>query len=351
MLYGSLAVWQQLLTKSLQVHFSGQRAPIIMSNILTTENFLDLITKHQKVQSADLDRNLYHTELSVSLVHEWFDYDVRTINIREGIVLNLGVVVSKTDFAIQLPFSYHMIGFTYGVEGMSYIKTIKNKFTLPTNHSIIYCWHPNDESGNMHYGKGIHSHLSIHFTVDALWQLLDFPDTDLPNDFMAFVQNDISGIYKTNPINHEEFKILHELLNINQTGLSRQFLIESRVLELVSIQLENITQTSCMGRLTHQQEKLAYCRDLLIENYRNPPSLIELTREAGINICDLKLGFKQLYGHPPYQYLKNYRLDRAYLMLKDGMRVGEVASEIGYQSISAFSNAFSEKFSIRPSKI
>ncbi|MEX0287943.1 MAG: helix-turn-helix transcriptional regulator [Flavobacteriaceae bacterium] len=319
--------------------------------MISTEEFLDLIGRHQKVQAADLSRNLYHTELSASLRHDWFNYDLQTIRIRDGIVLNSGVLTTYADFIIQFPFTYPLIGFSYGLKGESIFRTTKNELILPANHSIVYCLHPDDEFGNMHYNKDNHIHLSIHFTMDAFRELVDFPNMDLPEEFCTFMQKNSSEVYQTTPILHEEFRILHELLNIDQTGLSRQFLVESRILELISIQLQNITQTSCLGKLTHQKEKLTQCRDLLIENYNNPPSLIELTRQAGINICDLKLGFKQLYGHPPYQYLKNYRLDRAYLMLKEGMRVGEVAMEIGYESISAFSNAFKEKYNMRPSQV
>lgn len=323
-----------------------------MQNVLGTGEFLQLIQKNQQIQSPDLSQKLYHSEIAAIIEHEWFTYDLRNISIREGLQFNISQVISHFDYSLEMPFQYDVVGFTYGLKGNTSMYFGDNDMiALQTGNSIVYRFSEDDISGLKRYRAGQDIHFSIHFTMDTFQSMLDLPQSQLPEAFKEFAYGRRSGLYQTISLSKEVKQILNELLNIDQTGLSRQFFVESKVLELISIQLEYLTGTTCLERSSPQEEKLEQCRDLLIDNFSRPPSLIDLTKEVGINLCDLKVGFKKMFGNPPYQYLKNYRLEQAHNMLSDGLTVNEVADKIGYASIGSFSNAFFEKFNRRPSKI
>jgi AraC-like DNA-binding protein len=49
---------------------------------------------------------------------------------------------------------------------------------------------------------------------------------------------------------------------------------------------------------------------------------MELSRLAGLNDRKLQQGFKQLYGTTVFNYLQNYRLEQAQLMLREGNLAG-----------------------------
>ena len=85
---------------------------------------------------------------------------------------------------------------------------------------------------------------------------------------------------------------------------------------------------------------------------KNPPSIIELSRQVKLNEFKLKHGFKKAFNTTPYNFLLEYKLQEAKQMLKDGdMNVSEVAFELGYKQVHGFSNAFYKRFGIRPKDI
>ena len=69
-------------------------------------------------------------------------------------------------------------------------------------------------------------------------------------------------------------------------------------------------------------------------------TLPALAREAGISRSALAERFTHLIGHPPIQYLANWRMQVASGLLARGDKVGSVALEVGYDSEAAFSRAF-----------
>lgn len=323
-----------------------------MSNLVPAHEFLRLLKDNQHVSTPDFRKKLFHTELSALVEHPHFTYDVRSIIIREGLVLTVSQVTTHVAHVLELPIPYGLIGFTYSLRRDSFIDFPPcERVVVPASTSIAHLYTTEDGAGYIERQPGEDIIINIHFTVEAFRNMIDIPDAELPDDFKSFVYSREPGVYQTNQLSADELKMLNELLIVDQTGLSQQFLIESKVLELISIQLDHLTGGSCQKKETLREDKLRRCRSLLVANYAQPPSLLELTKAVGINICDLKIGFKALYGMPPYQYLKNYRLDRAYEMLESGMNVSEVADRIGYVSISSFSNTFYQKFGQRPSSV
>jgi len=69
-------------------------------------------------------------------------------------------------------------------------------------------------------------------------------------------------------------------------------------------------------------------------------TLPALAREAGLSRSALAERFTHLIGHPPIQYLANWRMQIAAGLLARGDKVASVALEVGYDSEAAFSRAF-----------
>jgi AraC-like DNA-binding protein len=81
----------------------------------------------------------------------------------------------------------------------------------------------------------------------------------------------------------------------------------------------------------------------------NPPFLLELARQVGLNEKKLNLGFKQVFGTTVFDYLRTYRLEKAKQLLNEGkMNVTEVAFGVGYLHHSTFSRSFTRHFGISP---
>ncbi len=86
-------------------------------------------------------------------------------------------------------------------------------------------------------------------------------------------------------------------------------------------------------------------------NYRAPLTIDELARESAMSVSSFHRVFKRVTGDSPLQYIKKIRLDKAKgLLVHSGMRVSNVAYEVGYESPSQFSREFKRYFKVPPSE-
>jgi AraC-like DNA-binding protein len=78
-------------------------------------------------------------------------------------------------------------------------------------------------------------------------------------------------------------------------------------------------------------------------------TLASLAAEAGASRSVLAERFAQLVGHPPMQYLTQWRMQLATQMLDEpGAKVAVVAAAVGYESEAAFSRAFKKCSGVTP---
>ena len=93
-------------------------------------------------------------------------------------------------------------------------------------------------------------------------------------------------------------------------------------------------------------------RNILAARMEQPPTIKELARLCGINECKLKRGFVQLFGMPPYTYLRQARLDQACRYLESGtMGVCEACMAVGYTSPSNFISLFRRRYGLTPGEV
>lgn len=78
-------------------------------------------------------------------------------------------------------------------------------------------------------------------------------------------------------------------------------------------------------------------------------SISELAEEYGLGVSTVKKYFRQMYGEPPYAYLKRRRMEEAaFLLGRDERSVTEIAESVGYQNASKFSAAFRDIYGMSP---
>ncbi len=78
-------------------------------------------------------------------------------------------------------------------------------------------------------------------------------------------------------------------------------------------------------------------------------SFEELADKLYISRSNLQRKLKSICGLTPGDYLRTYRLKKAArLLLEDGLRVNEVAFEVGFSSASYFSKCFLKQFGMLP---
>lgn len=89
----------------------------------------------------------------------------------------------------------------------------------------------------------------------------------------------------------------------------------------------------------------------LVENLGQHLTLDELSQQFSIPMTSMKTCFKAVYGSSIYAYIKSYRIQAAAALLREsGTSITEIASQMGYDNPSKFSEAFKKEIGILPSE-
>lgn len=97
-------------------------------------------------------------------------------------------------------------------------------------------------------------------------------------------------------------------------------------------------------------ERVAKVREALLQDLENPPSLEELARLCGCHPQYLSRTFSETAGMTISLCLRQLRIERAAELLASGrMNASEAALEVGYRSLSHFSQAFRAEKGTSPS--
>lgn len=104
------------------------------------------------------------------------------------------------------------------------------------------------------------------------------------------------------------------------------------------------------GIISSHNREFIFKMNSIIDKYldREDFSLENFSRELGLSKSSFYRKIHSLSAMTPNEYLKNYRLGKAMDMIKKGMRINEVYSEVGFNSASYFSKCFKKKFGQRP---
>lgn len=94
-------------------------------------------------------------------------------------------------------------------------------------------------------------------------------------------------------------QVLQQILHCPYQGITRQMYLEGKVLELLALQLEQaIANHQAPSQLQSLRpddiDRIYQAKEILIQNLDNPPSLMTLARQVGLNDFKLKLGFRQV---------------------------------------------------------
>ncbi|MEM9544104.1 MAG: AraC family transcriptional regulator, partial [Cyanobacteria bacterium P01_E01_bin.42] len=120
---------------------------------------------------------------------------------------------------------------------------------------------------------------------------------------------------------------LQQLLHCPYQGSLKTMYVESKVLELFMLYLAQLKDDIFLAfegdriaphpKLQDDDINRIYrARDILRDCLDNPPSLLNLARQVGLNDYKLKLGFRHVFGTTAFGYLYQYRMERAGQMLQ-----------------------------------
>lgn len=281
----------------------------------------------------------------------------RSLTLRSGMQLLIQeyqlqdhLVLSNSRLPLQdnIEFVFNLIGQRaeqWERSGQSCICFCPHSHTQPEN--FIQEWN------SQQWVKKIDIHIETSILRDYFREQIE----QLPSDLRNSLENpdfDFSPYVDTVPPSMQ--LILESIFNCPYQGITERLYLESRVLELLALQIDRLMQkprrsSSSVVIKVEDIERLHYAKEILYQRMNHPPSLFQLARLVELNEHKLKLGFHHVFGTTPFAYLRDRRLEKARQLLSEGnMKIEAIAHTVGYANRSRFACAFRKKYGVNPSQ-
>jgi len=143
------------------------------------------------------------------------------------------------------------------------------------------------------------------------------------------------------------------IMQETDSGIPGSEVVVNRLAEVLFIQIiraymqRNSFSNGFLAALKNREINKAL--ELIHTSPYNPWTVEKLGREVGMSRSAFSSRFKELVGLAPMEYTTNWRMQKAYEMLKDtDLPLGTIARQIGYVSEPAFNRAFKRQFNQNP---
>ena len=263
----------------------------------------------------------------------------------------------QDDLAVKAPVREHSVEFEISLAG-SFWSNFHNQDIIHINagESNLFgsgiapketC---NYKAQQQHFG--INVHIKPEFLISSF---CDSSEPIAPELQLLIKENDWLNWFSNLKITPAMQAVTQEIINCPYQGFTQRMYLQSKVFELLALYLEllqsdNKTQSPANKLNKEDIERIHQAENILLARFHNPPSLLELSREVGVNDFKLKIGFRHCFGTTVFGYLHHYRMEQARRLLKQGnLTIAGVARAIGYANRSHFSAAFKRKFGVNPS--
>ncbi len=291
-----------------------------------------------------------------------FSYNYKSIKgqykgiITDNFKISFGNGIIIDDTVIDFSFEGETVEMHFALDGFSNTKitNMKDDFSIKTNeHNIFY---GNDIKGELQWGSKNMSFFKINLQPCFFEKYL--PNECLFSTFKKLIQNkEIGFLNRFNyPITRQMRAVICEIIHCECKNQYRLLFLESNILVLLLLQLEQIKSYS-LNTITSKKsktvlEKMYYAKNIILEKINNPMCLSDLAREVNTNECTLKKEFKNLFGTTVFSYIRDVKMQKAKkMLLYQELSVNEVSDVLGYKNPQHFSTAFKKQYGVTPSNV
>lgn len=150
---------------------------------------------------------------------------------------------------------------------------------------------------------------------------------------------------------------LLDIIQCKLEGLQRKIYLESTILYLLHQTQKNnlIFQLGCdtcsILNKPVELDKVQLAKQFILENLSENLTIPIVASQVGTNQCYLKKGFKEVFGMTLFEFIQENRMIKAQHMLsQENPNITEIAFNVGYSSLSSFSQAYKNFFGVSPSE-
>lgn len=268
------------------------------------------------------------------------------------------IYIKQIDFSAEISQTINVSAFSdcvisqWAVKGDSVCETESNRYELRSKESSLYyksaepvVFHSNAVSNGCYMVLAIPKDKFLHRFYD---------DNRFLNEFCNKMEKgDSMWAGKGIGVTPSMTNIIRDFENAPYSGQLKKLYIESKIQELMVMQIGAFTQTEKRTSLKAKDKDLIHEVKLYIEkNPASTKSIVELAHMVGLNQNKLKRGFKELFDNTIFGFITGVRMEKAkHLLLKREMLVNEVADLVGYKHPQHFAAAFKRKYGFLPGEL
>jgi len=277
-------------------------------------------------------------------------------NINDEIFILKSSIKAKSELTLNSSTNINGIILGYNLSGYSEHKSKRQNFSVKLSSNDSNMSIMKNENSTSYCSKGILNKIS--FVIKEQYIQRNITDNKIKDLVLSSLENDHCEKLIFKRKTNEAIKlILNDIFNLPFDESLNNIYLQSKALEIIFYELNSLSKEIKNFQNTikldeYDIQAIKKSKEILIQNIKNPPSIIELSKMVRINDFKLKIGFKEIFGETPYNLLINYKLDLAKNLLQQGdMNINEIATYIGYKYTQSFSSAFSKRYGVSPKDI
>ena len=219
--------------------------------------------------------------------------------------------------------------------------------------SAAFYYHGGERLTGERTGQERHQFLTVEYAVSFIECYFKAKTPGLhPVVRTALQRGTTSDISPAQPLTSDQAQLVHSLRNPPVPSAALALWYRGKALELAAQFF--FAQPAKEDLFCHRQNLVAQERvqkviAILRENLVAPPTLDQIGAQVGCSPFYLSRTFSKEIGMTLPQFVRKLRMERAADLLRGGkFNVTEAALEVGYSSLSHFSQAFHETFGVCP---
>ena len=200
-------------------------------------------------------------------------------------------------------------------------------------------------------------HVSLCIKPSFFTSYLALAPDELPNPLRALASDELKPTAHRSLISADLLSALHSLLNLSCSNKMLGSYYEAKAIELMCLlinQFEN-SDPACktQGTLSNiKTQRLHEVRDMLMQEYAQPITLVQISKMAGFSKTALTTGFRQLFGLSVYDFIQQQRMLKAMELLRSSEQsIAQISEAVGYKQACNFSTAFREYYGCPPNSL
>lgn len=317
--------------------------PALLNSIDECKNFwLSLLSPTETKNICGILHKRYTFKPNYGIGHfEFYSLD--------GLYISITDVTLKQDISVSGTHTNNALELSFLLEGEIIITNNKTLDRLIYEDQECYLSYCSNYSGQLYYYKNKPlKEIKITLSPEFINKNKLNETNILSNGYTPSKRENFS-----NPICIKTRGIISEILLDKRQGLLKRLFLQSKVLELLTIQLD--TKQKPLIDLYDSNpksiKKIYEIQHIINSNLAKQYSIQQLSRKVALNDFFVKREFKRIFGVTIFEYALSERMALAKkLLLHSKKPIYEISEMVGYKNATHFTAAFKKIEQITPKK-